>query len=293
MGADVTTSQAVAGNAPLTFTDSLGRQRSVPLSALQFSGSTLEPASGWSSAFKPADITILLALAQARVATGDLAPAPAPPPVPAISFTAVAAGPQGNNIAVTVVSVTGPAGEALSALNAKLVIDAAETDTYSGLATAADAAQAIGVDTAPTSVGDPPQGGGVVVVKSGSATGAGLPKDGQILSVKSAGKPVLASDGSTTLFILAARSGYSGSGIKTTVSLDPSGTTFTVTATYDAGNTATTVAETELTELPPAVAFLVTASAPPGGLALPAEGTTTTLSGGAAGLPATGVAYAG
>ena len=172
------------------------------------------------------------------------------------------------------------------------MIDAAETDTYSGLATAADAAQAIGVGTAPTSAGDPPQGGGVVVVKSGSATGAGLPQDGQILSVTSAGKAVLASDG-TTLFILAARSGYPGSGIKTTVGLDPGGTTFTVTAAYDAENTATTVAETDLTGLPAGVAFLVTASTPPGGLALPAEGTTTTLSGGATGLPATGVAYTG
>jgi hypothetical protein len=287
MGADVTTPQAVAGNAPLTFTDSLGSQRSVPLSALQFSGSTLGPASGWSSAFKPTDITILLALAQTRVATGDLAPAPVPPPVPALSFTAAAPGPQGNNITVTISSITGQ-----SAVNAKMVIDASETDTYSGLASATDAANTIGVDTAPSGPDDPPQGGGVVVVKSGSATGTGLPKDGQTLTVTSAGTPVLATDGSTTLFELAARDGYTGSsGISTTISAPPGGTTFTVTATYDAENT-DAVAETDLASLPGSVTFLVSVAAPPGGLALPAAGTTT-LSGGAAGLLATGFAYTG
>ena len=282
----MTTPQAVAGNAPLTFTDSLGSQRSVPLSALQFSGSTLGLASGWSSAFKPADITILLALAQTRVATGDLAPAPVPPPVPAISFTAAAPGPQGNNIIVTISSITGQ-----SAVNTKMVIDASETDTYSGLASATDAANAIGVDTAPSGPDDPPQGGGVVVVKSGSATGTGLPKDGQTLTVTSAGTNVLATDGSTTLFVLVPRNGYTGTGINTTVSLAPGGTTFSVTATYDAGNT-NAVAETDLGSLPGSVTFLVSVAAPPGGLALPAAGTTT-LSGGAAGLLATGFAYTG
>lgn len=289
MGADVTTPQAVAGNAPLTFTDSLGSQRSIPLSALQFSGSTLGLTQTWSSSgvLSAADTTTLLALARFRVATGDLAPAPVPPSVPALSFTAAAPGPQGNNIAVKISSITGQ-----SAVNAEMVIDASETDTYSGLASATDAANMIGVDTAPSGPDDPPQGGGVVVVKSGSAaSGTGLPKDGQTLTVTSAGTPVLAADGSTTLFSLAARKGYTGSGITTTVNTPQGGTTFTVTATYDAGNTIA-AAETDLASLPGSVTFLVSVAAPPGGLALPAAGTTT-LSGGAAGLLATGFAYTG
>jgi hypothetical protein len=286
----VTTTQNVTGNAPLTFTNSFGAQRSVPLSALQFSGSVIGIASSWSSAFTPADTTILLALAKDRVATGDLAAAPVLPPVPAVSFTAAAPGPQGNNITVNISSVTCATGDVLSALTADLVIDATETDTYSGLASAADAVQAIGVDTAPASPTDPPQGGGLVVVQSGSAAGPGLPKTGP-LSVTTGGTNVLAADGNSTLFVLKARSGYSGAGITTTIALDPSGNTFTLTATYDAGNT-TAVAETDLAALPAPVAFLVTASAPPGGLAQPATGNTT-LSGGAWGLPATGAAYTG
>jgi len=289
------TTQNVSGSAPLTFTDSLGAQRSVPLSALQFSGSTIGLVSAWNSVFPPngADATMLLTLAQARVATGDLVPAPTLPPVPAVSFTAAAGGPQGNNITVNISSVTCPADEILSALTAQLVIDASETVTYSGLASATAAANAIGVDTAPTppSTG-PPQGGGVVVVSSSGPLGSGLPQTGQSLTVTAAGTDVLASDGSTTLFVLKARSGYSGTGIPATVDVDPSGTTFTVTATYDAGNTATAIAETDLASLPAPVAFLVSASAPGGGLALPAAGTTT-LSGGSTGLPATGTAYTG
>jgi hypothetical protein len=293
MGADVTTPQAVAGNAPLTFTDSLGSQRSVPLSALQFSGSTLGLTPEWSSSgvLSAADTTTLLALAGFRVATGDLTPAPVPPPVPALSFTAAAPGPQGNNITVKISSVTGPTGQVLSAVNATLVIDASETDTYSGLTSATDAANAIGVDTAPSGPDDPPQGGGVVVVQSGGATGTGLPEDGQTLTVTSKGTNVLAADGKTTLFVLAARNGYTGTGINTTVSLAPGGKTFSVTATYDAGNT-NAVAETDLGSLPGSVTFLVSVAAPPGGLALPTAGTTT-LSGGAAGLLATGFTYTG
>ena len=114
----------------------------------------------------------------------------------------------------------------------------------------------------------------MVVVKSGSATGTGLPKDGQTLTVTSAGTNVLAADGSTTLFVLVPRNGYTGSGINTTVSLAPDAKTFSVTATYDARNT-NAVAETDLASLPGSVTFLVSLAAPPGGLALPAAACST------------------
>ena len=182
----MTSTQDVTGSAPLTFTNTLGEQRSVPLSALQFSGSTITIASSWTSQFGGADTAILLALAQARVTTGDLTPPPVLPPVPALSFTAAAAGPAGNNVAVKISSVS-----TTSVLTAEIVIDAAETDTYAGLASATAAATAIGVDVAPTATTDPPLGTGVVQVKSGSATGTGLPKDGQTLSVKAATITVL------------------------------------------------------------------------------------------------------
>jgi len=193
-------------------------------------------------------------------------------------------GPQGNGITVTVTADAPPL------TTAELLITATETDTYSGLADATAAASQIGVDAAV--VNGPPVGTGVVMLKSGAATTAGLPKDGQTLKVKTA-TPVLAADGTTTLFTLVARAGYSGSGIPVTVNLDPSGTTFTLTASYDANNTTTKVsAEDGLGSLPAAVAFLITAQAPPRGLDLPAAGPTSiTLSGGSAGIPATGIAY--
>jgi len=277
----------VAGNAPLAFTTSLGEQLSVPLSAFSLSGSTITFSDAWANQFLAADQAILLALAKNRLATGDLAAAPAAPPVPALSFTAAAAGPTGNNITVTIGSVTGT-----SAVDGKLTLDVAETDTFSALASASAAALAIGTDVAPASPTDPPLGTGVVVVKSGSATGTGLPKTGQSWPV-TAEKDVLAADGTTTLFVLQPRAGAPAAGINTvTVDVDPGGTTFTVTAQYDSGASAP-IAVTELpvlTDLPAAVTFLVHPSAPPAGLALPAAGGVT-LSGGATGLPATATAY--
>lgn len=279
----------MVGNAPLAFTNSLGEQQVVPLSAFQFSGSAIVLATtpvNWSAQFGAADTAILLALAQARAATGDLSTPPVIPPVPALAFTAAVAGPQSNNIYVQIKSVS-----TTSTVTAEIVIDASETDTYPALASATAAANAIGVDVAPTATTDPPLGTGVVVVKSGSATGTGLPKTGQSLTVSGATN-VLAADGTSTLFTLEPRSGYSGSGIPVTVEVDPSAATFTVTATYDAGNTTPVTAAT-LSSLPAPVGFLVKATAPPAGLALPAVTAAPglALSGGAIGLPATGTAY--
>ncbi len=276
--------QAAAGKAPITFSDSLGAQRAVPLSAFTFNGSTIALNSTWTSVFTAQDQAILLALANAKVTAGELTPPPVIPPQPAIIFTAAVAGPQGNGITVTVTADPPPLA------TAQLLITATETDTYSGLADATAAENQIGVDAAV--VGGPPVGTGVVMLKSGAATAAGLPKDGQSLKVKTA-TTVLAADGSTTLFTLVPRAGYGGPGIPVTVNLDPSGTTFTLTASYDANNTSTKVsAENGLGSLPASVAFLIAAQAPPRGLDLPAVGPSSiALSGGSAGIPATGIAY--
>ncbi|GHJ47502.1 hypothetical protein Cs7R123_48440 [Catellatospora sp. TT07R-123] len=276
--------QAVSGKAPLTFTDSLGGQRSIPLSAFQFDGAAVDLTSAWTAILSPADCAILRAVAAAKVAAGEFTRPPSLPPAPAIAFTAVTAGPEGNAITVT---VTPDAG---TVITGKVTVNVKETDRYAGLVDAADAAGRIGVDVASGTPGSPAAGSGLVAVQAGSATGTGLPKDGQSLTVKaSPAVDVLAADGTTVLFKLVARSGYSGSGIPVTVALDPSGTTFTLTASYDAANS-TKTSMSGLGSLPASVAFLVTASAPPGGLAMPGP-STLSLSGGAAGLPATGTAY--
>ncbi len=263
----------VTGKRPLTFTDSTGAQRFVPLSAFQFEGSTVKLASAWTPVFDAGETATLLALAGAQAASGDLAPPPVLAPSPAIGFRAASVGPEGNNITVTITPGT-PAG-----LNTELEITAKEVDTYAGLASADAAAEAIGLDD---------EGTGIVRVKGGDTFGAGLPKDGQTLSVKKTGATkVLAADGTATLFNLVARPGYKGAGIPETVTV--TGSTFTVVATHDAG-APPKVKLDAVDTLPDDVAFLVSAWAPPGGLAEPAAGTVQ-LSGGDSTTAATGVAY--
>jgi hypothetical protein len=265
----------VTGKRPVTFTDSTGAQRFVPLSAFELNGSSVQLASAWTSAFNAADTAILLALANEQVATGDLK---APPPLPrgaAIGLRAASVGPQGNNITVKITPGTA------AGLNTELEITAKEVDTYAGLASAAAAADAIGVDD---------EGTGIVRVKGGETLGTGLPKDAQSLSVKKTGAAkVLAADGTTTLFSLTARPGYKGSGIPVTVSVDSVAGTFTVAATHDAGSPPKVKLDAVDT-LPDDVAFLISTWAPPGGLAEPAA-QTIQLSGGDPTTAATGVAY--
>lgn len=66
-------------------------------------------------------------------------------------------------------------------------------------------------------------------------------------------------------------------------------TVASVTAAYDSG-AQSKIDLTDLGSMPAAVSFVVTASAPPGGLAIPFE-RDVSLTGGAPGIAATGVAY--
>ncbi len=62
----------VVGSSPITFTGSQGEQRFVPLSALQFSGSTVQIKSAWASAFDTNETKTLITLATAQAAAGEL-----------------------------------------------------------------------------------------------------------------------------------------------------------------------------------------------------------------------------
>ena len=101
----------VVGSSPITFTGSQGEQRFVPLSALQFNGSTIELKPSWASAFDPSETTTLVALATGFAAAGEITPPPVPPPSPAVLVTAAVAGPESNDITVT---VTPDAGTSLA-----------------------------------------------------------------------------------------------------------------------------------------------------------------------------------
>lgn len=278
----------VVGSTPISFTGTAGGQRSVPLSALQFNGSTIEVAHDWTAQFDGAETTTLLAVANARVALGELTPPPAPPPLPALVFTAAHTGPETNGIVVTTKADSGPP------LSRAITVTAAETDKYPTLATAEAAAQAIGVDAPTGSPTDPPAGTGLVVLKQSSvAAGTELPTDAQTGVLKEAGFDVKATDGSV-LFTLLPRADYKGSdGLSISVDVDPSGLSFTVTAVYDstkeAGQQDPITIQT-LDKLPEQVAYLVTAKAPSSGALIPVDGSVT-LSGGRLGLSASAICY--
>ncbi len=295
--------QPLSGLGPIGFTTSVsGGQLSIPLSAFALkNGSTVALASAWASAFSTTDTAILVALAQAKYASGELTAAVQPPPIPAVTFTAASPGATGNNIDVTVgvaESGTGPQ----TVFNCSLALDGTETDTFSGLASASAALTAIGSDTAPApNSNDPPLGTGLVQFHSAGPLGTGLPEAGTHPITDLTPLAIPASGGGTLFEIVArqtpAAAPYTAGlpAITVTVVLPPGGTTFTLTASYDSG-TETVAFDDLASALPPALGFLCTVAAPGGGFAVPgvsaSTGTTEVqLSGGGTGIPATGVAY--
>jgi hypothetical protein len=279
----------VIGSSPISFTSSEGAQRFVPLSALQFNGSDLQLKSAWATEFDPSETTTLLAVAKARAAAGELVAPPSPSPAPAIAFTAARTGRETNGI-----TVSATAEHDKPPLTAKVTVTATETDTYPGLATGDAAALAIGVDKPTGNDGDPAAGTGLVVVKQGSTTASTKPA-GKSSGVLKKGDSVDLKDAdSKVVLTLLPNAKYAGTkGLSYDVAVDASGTTFTLTATYESTKEAGTqdpVTIQTLDELPAQVAFLVSASAPPSGAAVPADGSVQ-LSGGADGLAANGLLY--
>lgn len=277
----------VIGSTPLSFTNAQGGQSVVPLSALQFSGSEITIKTAWTAAFDASEQVTLLALAKAKAAVGELSPPPVPPPTPALGFTAKHLGPEGN--AITVTSVTEKGKPTLTSTIALAVV---QTNSFSGLADGSAAAHKLGVNTPTGTPGDPPAGTGLVVVKQGS-TGAStkVPVASTAVLVKNTGVNLKDSDDKTVCTVQP-RADYVGKG-GLSYAVTVQGATFTITATYDSAKedgVQAPVTLLTLGDLAAPVAYLVSASAPPRGAALPAD-SSTTLSGGAPGLAATGLAY--
>jgi len=282
----------VVGSTPISFTGTTGAQRSVPLSALQFNGSTFELKSStpdWTAAFDAAETLTLTTLAQQLYACGVLIPQPVPSAVPALVFTAARIGPETNDIVVTATPSDGPP------LTAPIGIRAVETDTWSDLTSAAVAAATIGTDTPPANQGDPPEGTGIVVVKAaGVDPGAAIPVAVSATLNQTTKKTLAVKDASNhVLFTIAPCTGYAGTKMTVTVTPDTNGTSFSVQAVYDSraelGGTDPTVTVRALA-LPAEVTFLVTASAPASGAAVPAA-SSVQLSNGGAHAAASGVLY--
>jgi hypothetical protein len=281
----------LSGPGPIGFTWTFkGEQLFIPLTAFTLTGSTVGFDAAWNGVFTGNDASVLLALAQGRYASGELTATALPPSVPAVAFTAVSAGVNGNDIVVTVTpGLNAPASGPVTVVNSSLGLEATQTLTYPGLASAAAAAGAIGSNTAPTSPADPPLGTGLVQVVGAPSNTTDLPEAKSYTLNGTTAEPILATDGSTLFEVVAAQPAPAPGAITVTVSLDTGGPTFTLASTYDSG--AGTLAYQDLmSPLPAALAFLVTAAAPAGGFAVPASGLVQ-LSGGAADIPASAIAY--
>ena len=277
-----TTPQAI-GQGPLWFTDENGSQKSIPLSAFDFSGSAPTLDSAYSAHFATGDVAMINQLAANLAAAGELTPQPTPPPLPAILFTATQAGPEGNNVTVAVTPDSG------NALTGKVAITATEVDVYAGLTDGLAAKAAIGVDV-PGGSGDRAGTGLVQVQEAGTVTAGQGAKAVSNVAVKAA-TDFKAADGTTTLFTLVPRANLAAASLTVTVSVTPDpapAQTFTVTATYQ-GSTTADVALSALSSMPAAVTVLITATTPTE-LAMPGS-EAVVLSGGAANVAATGTAY--
>jgi|EndMetStandDraft_9_1072997.scaffolds.fasta_scaffold41037_2 hypothetical protein len=277
----------VIGSTPLSFTNSAGAQQVIPLSALEFNGSDIRLKSPWQAVLDAGEQTTLLSLAKARAAVGELTPPPIPPPTPALSVTATHAGPEGDGITVTVA-----VEQDVPALEAEITLSAVEVDTWAMLTDGDAAAFKIGVD-APTGVdGDPPGATGLIAVKKGSTGASAKPAVASSGVLKKATGVDLKDEDAAVVCTILPRADYVGKdGLSYAVTVQ--GSTFTVTVTYDSAKEAGTQDPVTLLTLGDAaapVAYLVSFSAPPRGGALPAD-SSAQLSGGAAGLPASGLLY--
>ena len=291
-----TTPVDVVGSSPITFTNKDGAQKFVPLSALQFTGSQigLKSPSPWTSLFDQNELTRLLAVAQAKAAIGELTPAQSPPPAPALAFTAAHTGPETNGITVTASTPSTPGTG--GPLTIPITITATETDTWSGLKDGTSAAQKIGVDNPTGNQGDPPAGTGLIVVVQGSVvtTNVGIPANVPSTTLKASTPVDILDQSNNKVFSIAPRADYTGNGgLSFILTNDPSGTTFTISATYDSTKeqgTQSPITLPTLSSLAGQVAYLITATAPPSGALVPADASVQ-LSGGGPGIAANGLIY--
>ncbi len=257
----------IAGSGPLAITDKSGKQQFVPLSAFTLSGGKIGLDLNWSAALTTAQIdpAALTKLAQMRLDAGDFRVPPTPHASAAILFTAVSEGVEGNGITITVT----PGGLE------NVTLDASQQLIYAGLASSADAKTAIGDEnsTAPvqvTAVGD-----GTKVAKAIAPTAV---KTTKTLDVKDTDDKVL-----VTL------TNAAGDDATVTVTVDADPTKFTIAVSRGPLSSK----QIKLSELATKTggAFALAAAVPaPTGIAPPAAGTIR-LSGGAADVKATAVAY--
>jgi len=289
----VATTTSLQGSSPITFTHSTKGQLFVPLTAFTVQGSVVSLASAWTTDIAGNDQVVLLQLAQVKLAMGEVWPATVAPPVPALQFTAAAPGVAGNQLVVTYGPPSTSGGGVAQA-------EVQVSQVWSGLTGPDDAADNIGVDNPPGGAGPPAAVGGLIEVVYGSlpSTPPSTMPEQQTFTIDAGSQSTQFGVLDTTtptanvLFQLQAVSGAITTATpELTVTVTPTGSTFSISATYDPDLETVNFADVpNLSTTNPKLAALVGITAPPTGIAVPTPGTVT-LAGGTGTANASAIAY--
>jgi len=286
--------KAVIGNGPIGFTDTNGKQQSIPLSLLYFDNGVVK-ANKWG--LYEDNKAVVDALLKSQVAGEFLKPAPASPPKPAMILKAAIPGAKGNTIQVTFSNiVAGATPPASSTFDAEITAKA----TYAGLSFEPESpsfiGKVLGVGAKPgTSPGlvrvKEPAPSAAIQPKAFTTSkkltdGGGSPKFSLSVDTETTGK---------TLDLEAWKDGAAGDNIQVSIpAVNPGAKTFTLVVEW----TQPKITSIKLTDLPAGVKlqgvdFVVEVSPPAGGFGIPTPGTIA-LSGGVdatGALPAGAVAF--
>ena len=280
----MSTSPTVLGNGPLEFTDSTGKQVSIPLSALKFDPKnnnqlTVDP-SKWGGTLPTFITSLLTNLAQ----QGLIVPAPVPSPKPALTVTAADPGSAGNNIQA-VFTVTGSDPDPTKT---KFSVTVTETDSYQGLSLDPKSSSYIG-----TILGAKSTSPGLVHVVPASIAASGTPASATPFKAASqnanAQSDVKTGDATPkTVFTLEAKKKGKDGEQTSVVSVGPNAkdsSTFDLTVQWTKAVTDLTVVNVK-TNTGTALCYEVKITPPPSGIfSVPAG--TVQLSGGSDGASAT------
>lgn len=290
------TTTQVIGNGPLEYTNSNGRQISIPLTALYFdSTGTLRVDATWAAATGLKPSTGALGYMQSQ---DFITPAPASPPFAAMIIKAADPGTGGNNIQIQI----GDISPAADPTQTTFSITVTETDVYSQL-TAANIEATLGSSTisggtlVPSKTGSSP---GLVQVEAGSvdtngfpnATNGSLNGDPAELAVNGDGSPSLVFN------LLAKKAGADGATTQVDISPNsasppsPGNPTFTLTATWSRMINDVTLL-TLTSTIQTGFGYEITVALPSSGAYSVPASATSTLAGGTPGSPASATLFTG
>ena len=287
----------VTGNGPFEFTDTFGRQVSIPLTAFSVDPvKGIVPDAAWAAVFTSSPATAVPAAALLAYAIKQqlIVPAAVPAAVPAVVIKAADTGPAGNNITVQILTGTPASDPSLTTFD--IVIT--EEETYAGL-TVETIAGVLGTCDAsgtPLTTGTTP---GLVRVLTGSAVGTGAPSAVNTTLSGDPGMVEISGHGSPapSFTLVAKKPGADGELTNIEVTPDttspPAGEeTFTMFVSWQKeidGVSITTLQSLVQSDL----SYEITVSLPAAGAFSVPAASSVALSGGANGVPASATLFSG